>query len=101
MPKLIFCTTAKSLDSSGDDMSSDDSSSITSIHNNDASANISQEPPKAGGVIVETCLFVGVMCITFFELMSVAYLSLLEYGMDMSEELLIVRMRKRDNSEAV
>ena len=63
-------------------------------------ADTSQEPSKAGGVIVETCLFVGVMCITFFKLMSVAYLSLFEYGMDMGEELLFLNGIKENDNQS-
>ena len=101
MTKLFFGDQAKESESSSDDMSSDDSSSITIFSNDDLMADISQEPPKVGGVIVKTCVFLGVICMTFFELMSVAYLSLLKYGMGMGEESLVTRMRKHENSEVV
>ena len=68
MPELFFCTRAKKLVSSSDDMSLDDSLGITSVYNNDPTVDISQEPPKAEDIIAETFLFVDVMCMTFFEL---------------------------------
>ena len=65
----------KESDSSSDDLSSDYCSSVTSASNNNLTADIFQEPPKAGGVVVETFLFVGVLYMIFFELILVAYLN--------------------------
>ena len=67
-------------DSSSDESSSNDSSSITNISNNDqiTTLDTSRAPPKAGGAIVETCGFVCVMCLTFCELASIAYLNLVD-----------------------
>ena len=56
-------------------------------------ADTSREPSKAGCVIVETYFFVGVICMIFFELMSVAYLSFLEY--DMTKGMIFVYSSRR------
>ena len=88
MPKLLFGDRAKYWNSSSDGTSLDDSSSITSFSNNDLVADTSREPPNAGRVIIETYLFVGVMCMTFFELVLVAYLSFLEHAITKGEVFL-------------
>ena len=98
MPRQIFGARAKDLDSSSDDKSSDDSSSITSVHNNDPTADISQEPPNEGVVIVGTCLFVGIVCLAFFELMSMAYLDFLEYAMTKDEDSMFTLQGDTDSS---
>ena len=54
MHGLLFVDQVKDSNSSSDDTSSDGSSSITSFSNNDPMADISREPPKAGGVTIET-----------------------------------------------
>ena len=74
------------------------SSSITSFHNNDPTADISQEPPNEGVVIVGTCLFVGIVCLTFFELMSMAYLDFLEYAMTKDEDSMFTLQGDTDSS---
>ena len=63
-------------------------------------ADTSREPSKVGGVIVETCLLFGVMCITFFQLMSVAYLSLLEHDMDVREKSALLNGTKENENQS-
>ena len=89
MPELLFGDQAKDLNSSSDDTSSDDSSSITSS-SNEPLADTSRKPLNAGGVIVETCLFVGVVCMTFFELVLIAYLSFLEHAITKGKVVCLV-----------
>ena len=67
--------------------------------------DVRRKPPKAGDVVVETFLFVGVMCITFFKLTSVSYLDFLKYVLAKDDDDTSVTFQEivctRRNSEVV